>query len=157
MTYLTDNGLKVRFILDHSFIEEYLLVPIEGKDENLLHKIILSANTLNEMDYPNLLFTGKKVIKHAEDLLEGKTGEASVKRQLLSFLVRPEDDGNAEGVLLSVFRIASKVGFRNYLVTPRQETYEAILKKFKYPFEIKTPKDAYQLIVNYAKAKKIML
>ncbi|HLD06615.1 MAG TPA: hypothetical protein VJC16_03720 [Candidatus Nanoarchaeia archaeon] len=150
-SYLIEDGLRARFILDHHFLERYLELPPDKKGESIMHKLMLLANSLNELDI-SLLFAGEKVMKHAEDLIGEKAGYHSVKRHLLRFLVNVQPDKEDTSVGMSTHKLASQVGFKNYIISPNSDAAD-ILKKNNPSYEIKTPDDAYHLIIRLIKIK----
>lgn len=151
MSYLLEDGVKVRFNLEFSNLRQYIELDEEEKSNSDIHKIFDATNQLSEQEILCVLFAGKLVIKNIRDSFYNKVGEDYTRKlALLNFLVNSADDEGSTDLSTSLWKTTSKVGYENYLITSRKSLKEK-LEKEGVNFKIITPAQAYEKIIKLAK------
>lgn len=132
------DGKVYRFIVDNHFIENVLALPIEQKENSPLWKLLILGYRLLETGNYDLLWTSPQVKKYiVENFGQDKSEMVALLFQLL---INIDSTINEESMVRSIKLCASKIGIKNYLVTPEVNVMKNIFGESS--FEVISGEDA---------------
>ncbi len=114
---LSHDGVKYRFVLDNHFFENVLVLPQAEKDKSPLWQLVLKAYRLKEVGPYDSVWTSPAVKKHMKcNYYDDNRKETFAI--LFDLIVNIDPTINEERLNRSIKLCASKIGVKNYLVTP---------------------------------------
>ena len=145
------EGVVYRLTVDNHFIENVLALPLEQKESSSLWKLLMLGYRLKETANYDLLWTSPQVKKYIVDNYgENKSEMIALLFQLL---INIDSTINEESMIHSIKLCASKIGIKNYLVTPETTVMKNVFGVSS--FEVISGEDALNLMDRLVETARI--